>query len=171
MEKQPTPATLAPTRKGFISYAHADHALLKSLLAHLRPVERAFDITFWWDRSVHAGSRWSDSIATAIAEADIALLLITPDLIASDYVIETEIPALQQRHASGALVIPVVMRQCLWEWTCGSLQGVPTAQGRLKPVAHWRPQNYGNHAASAQIAAAVESRFGPPARNISWPLP
>jgi hypothetical protein len=86
-----------------------------------------------------------------LAEADIILLLVSADFIASDYCWGEEMTKALVRHQLGeARVIPVILRPCRWQKTpLGTLQAVPTDG---KPVSEWP-----NHdVAFDQIAAAVE---------------
>ena len=89
--------------------------MLAGLRPHLAAIRRAFDVRMWTDHDIHAGTKWEPQIAAAIEAAQIFVLMITPDFIASDYVYEKEIPAIQQQMREvGALVLPVVLKRCIW---------------------------------------------------------
>jgi hypothetical protein len=145
---------------GFISYAHEDYRVFSEFKIHLKAVERECGVRFWADERIAAGYDWTAEIAKAIAAADVCLLLVSAEFIASDYIYDTEIPAVQRRRGDGALVIPVVLRECSWGMLAGVLQAVPTADGHVKPIHNWRPHNDGFNRARSEIAKAIQVRFG-----------
>ena len=146
--------------KGFVSYSHEDYRLFGELKTHLRSIEREFGIQFWADHRIAAGYDWTAEIANALATADVCLMLVSAQFIASDYIYEKEIPALQTRRANGALVIPIILRECSWQMLAGVLQAVPTVDGRVRPITKWSPQNDGFNRAREEITSAITSRFG-----------
>jgi len=118
------------------SYAHEDEALRDRLGTHLSSLERAHLIECWHDRDIRAGTGWRDAINQAIARADVVLLLISPDFVASDYCFTIEMADALKRHAAGtALVIPVLLRPVVaagLPWA--ELQGLPRD---LRAVTLW----------------------------------
>ncbi len=78
--------------KIFISYAHNDKKWLDMLLKHLRPLARARGFLIWDDRSVGPGEEWREQISAALSEAEVAVLLVSPDYLASDFVLNEEMP-------------------------------------------------------------------------------
>src|SRR5437867_12063493 len=97
--------------KIFFSYAHEDELLLKKLKRHLRPLQRQGLIDVWHDRDISAGTKWEEEIDKRLNEANIILLLISPDFMDSDYCYGTEMKRALERHERGeAHVIPVILR-------------------------------------------------------------
>jgi predicted acylesterase/phospholipase RssA len=84
----------APPREIFISYAHEDREWLERVLRYLRPELSAGQVTIWSDQEIAAGDRWRREIEQAIGRARVALLLVTPALLGSQFVAENELPAL-----------------------------------------------------------------------------
>jgi hypothetical protein len=157
---------------GFISYAHDDYEMFGTFKMHLSAVERAFDVSFWSDHRMKAGYHWEATILRQIGAADVFVLLVTPAFISRDYIYDKEIPAiLDRKRSAGALVLPVILRRCCWQFVCGVLQAAPTEGGRVRPVADWRPQDNGFDRAREQIAASLQSYYGLPFKTIEWPLP
>ena len=77
----------------FISYSHADEAYRKDLgiaLASLRDEEK---VSEWHDRRIEGGEEWDDVIRKQLDKADVIILLLSADFIASDYIRKIEIPA------------------------------------------------------------------------------
>lgn len=99
----------------FISYSHKDERYKDELLTHLRLLERQGLVSIWHEGRIAAGSEWSSEISSAIKRADVALLLISPDYLASDFVIEQELPALLERaRQRGTVILPILLRAAPW---------------------------------------------------------
>ncbi len=157
---------------GFISYAHDDRRMFDEFRDYLTAVERAFHLTLWADTSLLAGHHWNTEIEQAIARAEVFVLLISPAFIASDFIYTQEIPAIRQRaRTTDAPVFPVVLRRCFWKLVTDELQGVPTANGSLKPIEDWRPRGNGYHCAGEQIIAAIQHQTGRKPNLVGWSTP
>lgn len=97
------------------SYAHADEALRNELEKHLSPLKRVGRISTWHDRRIVPGEEFEGQIDHYFSTADIILLLVSSDFIASDYCYQIEMTNAVQRHECGeAVVIPVILRPCAW---------------------------------------------------------
>jgi len=106
------------------------------LETHLSILKRRGIISCWHDRRISGGREWAHKIDDHLNTADIILLLVSPDFIASDYCYEKEMTRAMERHElNEACVIPVILRDCDWDFTPFSkLQGFPRDG---KPVAAW----------------------------------
>ena len=112
--------------KLFFCYAHEDEALLIRLKTHLKPLERQGLIEIWYDREINAGTEWEQEISQHLNEAQIILLLVSPDFMNSEYCNGTELKRALERHKRGeALVVPVIGRPAYWQGTLGQLQALP----------------------------------------------
>ena len=122
--------------KVFISYAHADEAHCKTLAKHLSALEDEGLITVWHDRKITGGREWAGAIDDALRSADIVLLLISADFLASDFCYDHEMTRAIERHnASDAFVIPIIVRPVSWRSAPFSkLQALPKDG---KPVETW----------------------------------
>lgn len=97
------------------SYAHADEALRNELEKHLAPLKRQGLIEPWHDRRIVPGQEFVCEIERHFEDADIVLLLVSPDFINSDYCYDVEMKRAIERHQRGqAVVIPVILRPCHW---------------------------------------------------------
>jgi hypothetical protein len=100
----------------FFSYSHADEGLRDHLEKHLSMLKRQGVITAWHDRQISAGDRIDHSISRELELADVVLLLVSPDFLASDYCYDVEMTRAMERHAAGeSRVIPVILRHCDWQ--------------------------------------------------------
>lgn len=97
--------------KLFISYSHKDRAFLDRILVHLRPLERAGLIELWVDEQLRPGDRWREEIKEAIDGAGVALLLISADFLASEFIATDELPPLlAAAEERGTQIIPVIIK-------------------------------------------------------------
>jgi len=120
----------------FFSYSHKDEELRDELEKHLSILKRKGVITGWHDRRIGAGREWEGEIDTHLDTADVILLLISADFLASDYCYDVEMKRAMERHDAGeARVIPVILRPCDWEDApFGKLQALPKD---AVPVTEW----------------------------------
>ena len=101
----------------FISYSHRDETLRLQLDKHLAPLKGQKVIESWHDRQIQAGMEWADQIDDNLNKADIILLLVSPDFVASDYCFKIELIQAIKRHESGeAIVVPIILEPCDWSW-------------------------------------------------------
>jgi hypothetical protein len=110
------------------SYSHRDESLRDQLDNHLSLLKREGQIQNWHDRKIGAGQDFGQSIIAHLETADIILLLISADFLASDYCYSTEMQKAVERHNAGvARVIPVILRPVDWHTApFGKLLALPT---------------------------------------------
>jgi len=127
---------LTRTIKIFYTYAHADNKLRNELEKHLSLLKRQGEISAWHDREIGAGQEWAKEIDVHLNDADVILLLVSPDFMASDYCYDIEVKRALERHDAGeARVIPVILRPVDWhEAPFGKLKPLPTDG---KPISRW----------------------------------
>ncbi len=100
----------------FISYSHRDAGALERLHKHLAVMKREGAIETWYDREILAGGDIDHDISVQLEAADLFLLLVSPDFLASDYCYETEMSRALERHDAGvARVIPIIVEPCDWQ--------------------------------------------------------
>lgn len=111
----------------FFSYCHADEAMRDMLEKHLSMLKRQGLIETWHDRRIPAGDNIDHSVSRELEAAEVILLLVSPDFLASDYCYDIEMRRALERHEAGqARVIPVILRHCLWhEAPFGKLLATP----------------------------------------------
>src|SRR3954454_2721313 len=96
--------------KVFISYSHADKEWLGRLRRHLKPLVRGGNLDCWDDTHIQPGDDWKQEIRNALETAQVAVLLISADFFASDFIDETEVPPLLDAgQAEGVRILPVII--------------------------------------------------------------
>src|SRR2546423_9479856 len=91
--------------KVFISYSHVDRRFLNRLHVFLRPLERQGLVDWWDDTRLKPGSNWREEIKQAVASARVAVLLISADFFASDFIQNNELPPLLAAAAKDDAVL------------------------------------------------------------------
>lgn len=124
--------------KIFISYSHRDENFKDDLQIGLATLKNNGHIAAWDDRAIMAGDEWDHKIKDALYKADIILLLVSPNFLASRYVREQEIKIAMERHHNPedpAVVVPIIIRPSDWKDNAFSrLQALPK---NSKPVTTW----------------------------------
>jgi two-component system, OmpR family, response regulator MprA len=156
--------------KVFYSYAQEDEKLRKKLEKQLILLRRQEYITDWHDRMISPGTDRIKEIDNYLRAAQIILLLVSPDFIASDYCYSIEVDQAMKNHQSGgARVIPVILRPVNWHQTpFGKLQALPP-DGKPITGRSWHNQDEAFFTIAEGIRKAVEelSAISPKAKDTS----
>lgn len=112
----------------FLSYSHKDEKWRVELETHLSMLKRQGILDVWHDRRIVAGEEFAQAISENLEAADIILLLVSSDFLASDYCHNIEMQRAMERHENKeARVFPVILRPCDWHGTSfGKLLAMPT---------------------------------------------
>src|SRR6266699_1943266 len=130
------PETYKQEIKLFYCYAREDKALRDELEKHLSNLKRQYHLTTWYDHAIPPGEDWEQEIDKQLSTANLVLLLISSDFMASDYCYSKEmLKALERERAGACRVIPILLRPTDWEGAPFShLQMRPTD---TRPVTSW----------------------------------
>jgi hypothetical protein len=97
----------------FLSYSHSDREYVDRLLVHLRPLEKDGLIDLWVDTRLRAGDRWKKEIERALGRATVAILLVSADFLASDFITDNELPPLlKNAEEKGTRILPLIVKPC-----------------------------------------------------------
>jgi TIR domain len=97
----------------FISYSHQDKEYLDRLLVHLKPLEQERRVDVWVDTRIRAGDLWKKEIENALDRSSVAILLVSADFLASDFIRNNELPPiLRGAEKKGTRILPVVLKPC-----------------------------------------------------------
>jgi tetratricopeptide (TPR) repeat protein len=109
-------------RSIFISYSHRGNGpeWKSALLRALHVFEQHHLLDVWQDGKIRDSSFWDDDIKQAMRSARLAVVLITPEALKSQYILEDEFPFLRdcQQHEN-LPIFPVICEPCEWkshEW-------------------------------------------------------
>lgn len=141
----------------FVSYSHRDAEMAARFVQHLRGFG---DVDVWSDGRIASGDDWREQIREAVDTSSVAVLLLTVEFLASDFVRRTELPWLFARRDAGELrIVPVVVESCAWREVFGSIQ-VRDARGENAEARNDR---------FAEIAAEVRDLLVPAKPGPDWP--
>jgi formylglycine-generating enzyme required for sulfatase activity len=103
-------------RQLFISYSHRDGEWVERLRRMIRPLEQRYGLERWDDSRIQAGGLWKQEIEQALASASVALLLVSADFLASDFVTLSELPRLfLAAKQEGLRILWLPLRPSLWK--------------------------------------------------------
>lgn len=153
----------------FYSYSRVDAKRRLRLSKSLALLQRRGLISTWYDNEILPGAEFDKEIANKLAEADIILLLISDDFMASEYCQNIELPAAMKRRAeAGVEVLPLIIRETAgWKKyevkfdnqvegvVLGKLNALPSSG---KPVHDWKPTDKGWASIADGIERVVEAR-------------
>lgn len=105
-------------RHVFMSYSHADTAWVQKLEKVLAPLLRSREVTVWWDRDIRPSEKWKEEIDAALAGARVALLLVSPSFLGSEFIMDHELPCLlEAAQRKEVRLLWVLLQNCLYKRT------------------------------------------------------
>jgi hypothetical protein len=149
------------TREGqvaniFFSYSHRDQGLRDELEKHLSLLKRQGVITAWHDRRIDAGGDLHREISRHLEEANIVLLLVSVDFLASDYCMDREMTrAMERAQSAECTVIPVILRPCD-DWHSAPFGKFRATPPDGKPVSTFASQDEALSLVAADIRRAAQ---------------
>lgn len=101
----------------FISYAHTDEKWLDRLKKHLKVLTKYTDsVEYWEDTKLRGGDKWREEITGAIEKSSVAILMVSTDFLASDFISNDELPPiLRKAEEEGTRIIPLIVSPCSFE--------------------------------------------------------
>jgi hypothetical protein len=143
----------------FISYAYEDEDLWEKLDQHLANLKRQGKIQAWHKGAIAAGTEWGAVIQQQLEDAQIILLLISSNFIASDSCYNLQLQQALQRHAAKtARVIPILLKPTDWQGSPFSQLSPLPKNGT--PITRWDNQDEAFLNVIAGIREAIASLQG-----------
>lgn len=111
--------SLASRTKAFVCYAPDDERWLGRILVHLVPLQRQGLIDVWDVSKIQAGEERAVAVQRALQYANCAILIVTPQFLASTAIMTQHIPALLDSAAKkGLRLLPLLVKKSLYEESC-----------------------------------------------------
>lgn len=105
-------------KKLFISYSSKNSEFIKRFMIHLEVLKSLGFIEPWYDRMIEAGSKWDETIKKEIKSADLIIFLLSPEFLATEYIMKTEIPlAIEQQKGEPSKFFFIELKPCGWNRT------------------------------------------------------
>jgi internalin A len=140
----------------FIYYSHEDDKWRRRIQTALTPLLRDGVVKAWDDKQILAGTDWYREIKQALSRARVGVLLVSPDALASGFIMRDEWPALEAAAQHGELrLLWILVRACLWEHT--SLARYQAALDPKQPLSAMSPST--QDAAIVEICRQIERAF------------
>ena len=161
-----------PALEMYYSYAPQDETLCLELEKHLKPLERDNLVKGWHRGKVPLGTNESQEIENHRDCANVVLLLLSSDYVASDDCYAEMQWALERKQADGLLVIPIILRPIEAEdIPFKTAQLLPT---RGRPVTNWPSPDEAFQDILLGMRRLLEQPVQPqrqPAPSLVWNLP
>lgn len=152
----------------FVSYSHKDSAWLERLQVQLKPFEREGLFHLWADTKIKPGSLWKDEITEALESARVAVLLVSGDFLASDFIANDELPPLlRAARENGATILPVIVSPCLYDDTV--LKDFQAVNDPKKPLVDLK--RGAREQVFVDVARAVKESLGAEKADAKSPAP
>jgi hypothetical protein len=98
-------APLKPPVTGFVSYSHSDGDFLEEFRQHVTMLQANGYLAIWSDQDIEANDEWRKEIRDAIERAGIAVLLVTPGFISSQFIRYDELPLILLKRRDGRMEV------------------------------------------------------------------
>jgi hypothetical protein len=119
----------------FVSYSHPDEKWRKHFETMSKPLSRAESMKFWSDRDIKAGE-WEKQIDAAMRGAVAAVLMVSDNFLASNYIMERELPyLLRANRERGLMVFWLYLEPCDVKRYKQITKFQAMTLGELKPLA------------------------------------
>nr|WP_281719847.1 macro domain-containing protein [Nitrosomonas nitrosa] len=100
----------------FVSYSHKDKVWLKRLQDMLKPLVRQGTVSLWSDTDIKPGTKWKDDIERELKGARAAVLLVSPNFLASEFIAQHELPPLLDKARNqGTRILWAQVSSCLYK--------------------------------------------------------
>lgn len=113
-------AVKVPKSLVFISYAHDDgDDWINRVKKNLRVLEKeGLGLDVWDDTRIKTGMKWQEEIQEKLDRSFAAILLVSTNFLASDFIRENELPKiLKNAEQKGTQVIPLIISPCRYTKT------------------------------------------------------
>lgn len=166
-EQRDVPPRCTPRRtKVFISYSHKDSKWLDRLQTFLRPLEREGRLEYWNDTRIIPGERWQDAIQSALDSAQIAVLLVSANFLASDFIVADELPKLlAAANADGVRILPVIVSASRFKDmpNLAKFQSFNPPDQPLNKIPRYKSEEL-----FVELARQIENALNPPQASRPW---
>jgi hypothetical protein len=152
----------------FVSYSHSDsqwiedqqHGIVAWLERHLT----RRNVEFWYDHELRQrpGVAYRDEIRHRINAAHYAVLLLSQEFVASEFIQDLELPLIKERYLGNEIgVIPILVGRVLWEWEqeLGWLTDLQILPEKQAPLIDFVSDPARFQQVRLEILAAIQSRM------------
>lgn len=107
-----------PSNLVFLSYCRKDQVWLDKLRTMLSPLVRNHTLSVWYDGDIQPSQEWLQEIHTAMESAKVAVLLVSDNFLASDFITQVELPFfVEAAKRKQVTLLWVLVKNCLYKQT------------------------------------------------------
>src|SRR5260370_3723516 len=104
------------TKHVFLCYCSQDRRAAERLQVDLAGCQHLHHLTVWDSARLPAGTLWRSELATALAFAQVAVVLVSADFLATPLITTYQLPSLlKAAQTKGTRILSVVLSPCLFE--------------------------------------------------------
>ena len=141
----------------FISYSHKDRRWLERFQTALKPFVRNQSFKVWADEQIQVGELWQKEIDQALASTKVAVLLVTEDFLASDYIHNEELNYfIEQSKKRHVVIFWIAVTATNFEET--PLKDIQCANDPAQPLASFENE-YEQDKAFVEICRKLKTAF------------
>jgi len=141
----------------FVSYSRKDRKWLDRLLVIFKPLQRSSSLTVWADVDIGVGALWRTELEKALDRALVAVLLVSADFLASDFIMDEEVPKLlRNAEERGTIIMPVILGPSLFEQSSiGIFQSINPVELPLSKLPTYQRDEF-----FVRLANTISDMFG-----------
>lgn len=99
----------------FVSYTQQDSKWLQRLQVHLTPLTREGTVELWDNTKIKPGERSREQLEAALKRARVAILLVSADFLASEFIATNELPPLlDAADQQGVRIMSLIVGPCMY---------------------------------------------------------
>lgn len=145
--------------KIFVSYSHRDKQWLNDFQTFVKPLIRSGTLDIWSDEQIAPSDAWRTEISDSLNHACIAVMLVTPSFLASDFIANVELPLVVEAHKHGRIhVFWIPVSTSLYQET--ALGEIQSAHPVAEPLDDMTPAS--RNRAWAAICERIKSVIATP---------
>jgi hypothetical protein len=142
----------------YLSYAQEDEVLKQDFENNVLIMLQQTQLISWIERQVHRGTDWSQVIDSRLFVTDLAILLVSPNLLSSSYCSGAEFHKMFEQFKEGKMrIIPILLHPVnLLGSPLSSIMPLP--MNRV-PISSWKNQREAWENVDQWIRAVLDQGF------------
>ncbi len=130
-------------KKIFISYSKDDLSLVNEFIDHLSSLKRDGLIGSWYCTELLAGGEWDKDIQRHFDESDIICIMVSPNLMKTDYIHKYEIAKAFEKIKvnENFKIVPIILNYCRWSTKDNDLSQFTALPYTAKPITDFKDKN------------------------------
>ncbi|MEM8907918.1 MAG: FISUMP domain-containing protein [Bacteroidota bacterium] len=138
--------------------APQDADLSQQLVRYLAPLQQAGLVELWEKRQIAPGTNRVQALQTALASADLILPLLSAAYLAQMSHADEEMQLLRQQLVKGGVpILPILLRECMWQYSPFGLMETLPRNGHPILSTHWAQVDDAFSQVAQELAAQIRT--------------